>query len=791
MGHVPVKITAMLTNSQLSKYFEEGQFLAAAAALPSSAARLSQGYFNHPIFALLRKIEPSARLLKSAVQYAADGALTLWPPAQDILAAKQVLADAAAALGAMFALPPGESLRQGFVLTAKQIVSLDKEQVSSLTFGSYRGRYSPAATLLENIVSLAWFDGLEVFILNAPSISSYDLGKAILAAADNHQQAMLEKLFEVYHKLHGNDPIGEPLGYEMASSILRMDNITGECLSMFMASLSVDSVGCALRYGTNSDVLAKNVLSWFTAKPGDWVPLHNSFKALHEKELSVRSSIQPLVYSAWMHLLRGLGSVPDGHLHPVLRAALSAPDASWWMNTAVYDTGKARLTPASALVQGQTKTLLSEYPPPHGIRFAKTRRKLRLLQALSGAGAKLRVGQWLLAEGMTSLELSTTELIDWSKQGLSPTRAFLHRHPQWAMPNQENGRSALFTASTPKVFTALQTAGLDPSLPDKLGHYATALQLHRAVLSGKASPIKAWGAICAESIKSGLTPLDATTGQAKLPLLACSSPGLIRTWLKCSGAPPSPEQVSEVMEHSSYAVILGWLKAGVFDHDEKLQEALLEAARAKLEKSSTETHARRAKFSDLCAALSSRPTQPWPVARQSWKRLWTLTISEHQRLEDFHRAKIMDNNSGNLAGLEKLTRIFSNWMHPDGKLQAHDILVLKHVASNSPMLLENAIPPSTNPHCRTELFWGIVLSPARYSFVSAERLLRSAALSSDLGLSALLPFEIEQKLAALKLAAAPHAVHHQDSTAYVCATVEAAAMEYLVPAAKTYARRRI
>jgi hypothetical protein len=593
-----------------------------------------------------------------------------------------------------------------------------------------------AHSLLDEVSAIGWTEGIK--IMQSLPVSMPELLSAVITAAAHDKPQSIEMLLSENFGLNAAGSIMGPRARGAVEAILCMSSPGGQFISRIIAFFHFKEIGDVLlklqhrnwpdvnkNNNYDLDCISANVLSWFEACPASIAPLSAFFKssAIAGIDASPSAINVPGAIAApsfWPALLRALVRSPlPVKRSRALTAAMADPCASWWLSQPLifsdyYDVGPHSLSALGIISQGAFF--------PKVKKFSSLRRHVELAKVLSQAGAR-----FCIPGNTESSPLAETELTQWASQDFAPTRAFLHRHKGWAIPEEVTGRSALFFSAYPKTFKALVKAGLNPLQTDIHGSRPEVHLLSNSACHQLES-FAGFAKICAAQIKAGaLSPfaVSKSTDPKRAPTssvaeLAPHSVELMNAWLKSAKIPPNAMQVETAILSSHFSMVGKWLKSAVFDHDQTLQSALWSALLKSFLDYQTPNPGKAESLLSMINAIASRPSSPWSSVRDTWMTLWsgkrhfgTKRMSHQTRLPEFCE---LSDPSPYLAELVNgFIGALSVWSLSPSSLaeDSDEEAILINIAIKHPHLLGPVIPKSLHEDYLQRFYWSLLEQSSR------------------------------------------------------------------------------
>ena len=484
--------------------------------------------------------------------------------------------------------------------------SNDQEARSKIGLASNREKYPTYEfsknSLYSRFAGLGWTAAMDLLLKRGVVQNDKRLTNAVLNTCRSQRQESLHFLLERHPSLPA------PHSYECAkimSSVMNWSGVDPVCVDKLYSNYgSEGSFDWVKSREERAD--DRTSIEWLTLAPGKWGQLHRALKQ-EDAERSSQKAWMPALFPALFKQYVRTGDFKD-----LLQEALA--DTSFELNKArsPFIDG---VPLASWVLQGGTfhfpgsnrsswETSEPEKVPASVDRKAQLRRCVRLYRALTAQQAPTRTSQY------PSLMEANSEAMDWSSKGWTPTRAFIHRHPQFLAVNME-GSSPVHSANTVETALAWETLGAS-SQPNKEG-------VDPWVLGMQTSDAPApWAREIAQRLKTGRLDLYALGKDAEpLSSIVTRSPPLARAWIKKSRKPLSPAMLAGAIKNDQWPLVCEWLKAGMIDSDPSCRILVCNALTKPPGYRATDTMKKG--WSEMADALLQRPNLPWEEQMSTWR----------------------------------------------------------------------------------------------------------------------------------------------------------------------------
>lgn len=674
-----------MRNEELIELISSNRFTEAVARLHSEKSRLTNVSVAHPVFDLLK----SYTALK-AIGYSyysnryGHNDLT---PEQKEVRERQMLVMLDSMLDA--GTDPYMELSKLSSWTNDQE---ERSQIGIASSGGKNPSYDTQNhTLYSRLAGLGWTAAMDLLLKRGVHQSDKQLSNAIWNVCRLQKQESLHFLLDRHPVL----PV--PHSYDCAkimSSVMAWHGVDPVCVDTLYACYK-DEDDFDWARSNNEKTDDRTSVEWLNLKPGKWAELHHAMLM----RVGAVSKKSPPFAALFRQYVR------TGDFKGLLEEALA--DASFEENktSSPYLAG---IPLASWVLQGQTfefprknysdweKPKEEDMSPTRG-RSAQIRRAVILHRALQKIAAPTRTPEF------PSFIAGATDAMDWAAKGWVPTRAFIHRHPEFLAANLD-ADTAVHAAKSVDVALAWEKLGASSK--------ANIKNVDPWVLGMQTSDAPApWAREIAQRLKDGRLSLDAS-GKNDEPLasIVTRSPPLARAWIKRSRKPLSPAMLAGAIKNDQWPLVCEWLKSGMIDSDPACRIQICHALTTP-PASHTSTATNLQGWLSLTDALLERPNLPWEEQVTTWRKVISSGWPRNPGAIDERQLKGM--------------RVLSRW---GPRAREHwdeqDFVALSTLVHNIPSKCMDVCPIQITQEEAVDLAWGVLLNKAasrasRYSAVAS------------------------------------------------------------------------
>lgn len=651
--------------SELSSLIKSEQFEEAARRVREEKVRLKGESLSHPVIDLLRAYDQAERVRGSSYEKRTP------EQAQAVRDRMPQLLEAMLEAGLSMSFLPA---RRSSKLTN------DDEERMRMGLG-HNGRSSSSydldsGTLYVRMAGVGWVEGMKTLLRRGYRVQPDEVDDALVNTIRRRELPSLDHILAT-HPIQGQ-------GYweyrnDLLGSLFRWDEVSPSAVSTIFNAYSQKRTHEWIKDSHNEGgPHPDTVLSWLAAEPGSWKRLHDQLWA--ETNENDKIALSP---GLWTTLFREY--IQHGKYEALLDEALSDGTFDLWKGKAPYKEGTSL---ASWIVQGgpvrppqpsrqDYKGDWTPEPAASDRAFAQLRRARRLVDRLHGQGAALRLG---------AAAKENSEAMDWAAAGRVPTRAFLHRHPEFLLPSASLS-SPIHTAKTPEVALAWEALGAS-SAPNRAGAdpWVSSMQAAEAPAP--------WGREIAVRLKDGRIPLNAMGRDGKtLAEISTRNPPLARFWLKKSKNTVHAEMFAEALVQEQWVLAREWIEEGALDASHDLRVLFFGSVR---NASSKMSDAAKKNWSQMITAAMARPGRPWEEQAAAWRAMLPeRSIYKYNRSDEVLHL---------LAdwGPDEVARTL--WLPSDWQLAC------ERLKTDSPQEWRQCLPVEPTAEEAVKIFWGIMLN---------------------------------------------------------------------------------
>jgi hypothetical protein len=677
-----------MRNEELIELISTSRLKEAVERLRSEKTRLTNVSVAHPVFDVLKSY---MALKQTGYSYYSSryGHNDLTPEQKDIRERQLLIV-----LGAMFDAGTDPHME----LAKLSSWTNDQEERSRIGIASTGGQHASHEpeknTLYSRFAGLGWTGAMDLLLKRGIQQNDKQLSNAVL------NTCRMQKQESLYFLLDRHPTLPSPHSYECAkimSSVMAWKGVDPVCVDrLYHTYTTEDGFDWAKSHNSKTD--ARTSIEWLSLAPGKWGALHQDIK--NEYRAQQKSSTPPALFPA---LLKEY--VQTGDFKDLLKEALSdvsfeeskakapflagVPLASWLSQGGAFDFSRG--IPNSWGLEPK------EDPNPIMGKFAQIRRAVSAYRAMGNLAAPSRTPDF------ASFIEEKTDGMDWASKGWVPTRAFIHRHPEF-IASCLNGSSPVHVAKNVETALGWEALGAHASINNEgVDPWVAGMQTAEAPAP--------WAREIAQRLKDGRLSLDAM-GQNGEPLssIVTRSPPLARAWIKKSRRPLSPAMLAGAIKNNQWPLVCEWLKAGMVDHDSACRVQICYAlAKPPAPHGSTATVLQG--WMDMASAMSERKDLPWKEQVETWRQLVGAGWPNH-------RGKVDERP---LLGM----KVLSQW---GDDARAHweekDFSRLHALIHNAPSDWLDVLPIQLSMEETVDVSWGILLDKttsraSRYSMVAS------------------------------------------------------------------------
>lgn len=670
-----------MRTEELSNLIKDAQFGQAREKLKAEGARLSSASAASPVFDLLY----SYIALKSRAKYNYDRTKY----GHDDLSDDQKILREEEMLGLL-----------GDMLDAKMDPHMELSYLSSWSneledrsvVGISRAKKDHSAadyrhvTLYARLAGVGWTSAMQMLLEKGVSFNQKQISAAILNTCRLKNQAGLSFLLSRHPKQEGEH---WTQANEIMESVMNWGGVDPICVSQLFDRYAEN---CDFDWTQKDKIILSNektLIEWLSLSSGEWTRVHElilkSAPKVSDESTHWRPNLMVPLFNQY---------VQTGEFKDLLQDALQDPLFNYHVDRQRM-TGDGPLT--SHLVMGAAFDFPSPAdthrfyydegqreggPLPKERKFAQIRRAVGLYRQLRYLGAPLSV------EAFPKWNGQETEGMRWSKNGWLPSKATLHRHPEF-LDFAQNGSSPLHSAKD--VETALSWEGLGVlscSNNESVDPWVLGMQRSNAPAP--------WAKEIAQRLKDKRLTVDAKgEGGETLASISTKSPPLARAYLKRSKAPPKLDMLTGAIKNQQWGLVNEWIAAAHFDDVPECREKLLKAVLTPPGHTATQTQ--KNGWNEFLELISRRPNSPWEEQKTAWRNIASKGgISAY---------------AGHMNGQqEKMWSVFAQWgENARSHWQDSDMKLLSHVIFKNSNNWQSVSPIDLTPDEAVDIAWMILL----------------------------------------------------------------------------------